>query len=397
MTRHEITPEAGPDGLASGLIASGVLTGDWVPALKAAPRHLFVPDVIWPGSGNGVRHSGRLIRQDDPDAWWAIVHSDVPITTQWDDGAYDGPGTGVLPSSSTSMPTMVFTMLTALGVEDGDRVLELGTGTGWNAALLTARVGTENVVTIEVDPDVAHTARERLASAGFEPVCVVRDGRAGYADYAPFDRVIATASVGHVPPAWITQTRPGGVIVTPWGPFYGGEGIVRLVVGRDGCASGHFVSSSAFMRVRQERKVEPPRSKYPTEPWPAGAERGSTTLSPDDVGDWIAMFVIGVQVPGVFLDITDGGTSGDEPYRFWLFDTDITSWATADYVPGADTFEIAQSGPRHLWTELETAWRWWDNQDRPDFDRFGLTVHPDGTEQVWLDDPSHPVPTNPCA
>lgn len=392
MTQDEISPEAGPDGLASGLIASGVLADEWASALRVAPRHLFVPDVIWPGSGNGVRHGGRLVRQDDPDAWWASVHSDVPITTQWDDGTYDGSGTGVLPSSSSSMPTMVFTMLNALGVEDGDRVLEIGTGTGWNAALLSARVGARNVVTIEVDQDVAHSARKRLASAGFEPRCLVGDGRVGRADLAPFDRVIATASVGHIPPAWTAQTRPGGVVVTPWGPFYGGEGIARLVVGRDGSASGHFVSSSAFMRMRQERKIEPPRSRYLTDPWPTAAERSVTTLSPDDVGDWIAMFAIGVQVPGVFLDITGGGTSGDEPYRLWLFDTDVTSWATADHIPGADSFEIAQSGPRRLWTELETAWRWWDDQGRPDFHRFGLTVDATGTEQLWLDDPGNPVP-----
>ncbi|MFI1386174.1 hypothetical protein [Embleya sp. NPDC020886] len=146
--------------------------------------------------------------------------------------------------------------------------------------------------------------------------------------------------------------------------------------------------------MRQERKVEPPRSRYLANPWPAAAERASTTLSPDDVGDWIAMFAIGVQVRDIFLDITDGGTSGDEPYRFWLFDTDVTSWATTDYIPGADTFEVAQSGPRRLWTELETAWRWWHDQGRPDFHRFGLTAHPDGTEQVWLDDPDNPVPTS---
>jgi protein-L-isoaspartate(D-aspartate) O-methyltransferase len=383
------TAEAGAEKLASALMEKMVLTEAWLPAYRRVPRHLFVPDTIWPGRDGGNRQDDRVIRSEEPDVWWAAVHRDAPITVQWDDGAYTGPGRGKVPSCSNSMPTMVFSMLEALSVEEGDRVLEIGTGTGWNAALLCHRAGPENVVTVEVDAAVAEEARARIRAAGFDPVCVTGDGTLGHAPGAPYDRLVATCSIGSVPPAWIEQVRPGGVIVTPWGPTYGGEAVARLVAGGDGTASGHFVGSSAFMRLRsQRRRLPPPRAYLGGQRWPGDGVRGMTALSPDDVGDWVHMFLIGVQVPSLFCRV-DWGQGG--AYRLWLFDMEVTSWATADYAKGRTEYEVTQSGPRKLWDELETAWRWWDAQGRPGFGRFGLTVTPDG-ETVWLDDPGNPVP-----
>jgi protein-L-isoaspartate(D-aspartate) O-methyltransferase len=216
----ERTEEAGPRGLASALMEKGALASDWLPAYNAVPRHLFIPDVIWPGRAGMNRQDDRVIRGENPEMWWQAVYRDAPITTQWDDGTYFGPGKGKIPSSSNSMPTMVFSMLDALNVQNGHRVLEIGTGTGWNAALLSSRLGAENVVTVEVDASSARDARARLKGAGFEPLTIIGDGAAGYADGAPYDRVIATASVGRVPREWIAQTKPGGLIVAPWGPAY---------------------------------------------------------------------------------------------------------------------------------------------------------------------------------
>ncbi|MBC2879622.1 MULTISPECIES: methyltransferase domain-containing protein [Streptomyces] len=381
--------EAGPEGLASALTASGVLTSDWLPAFEAVPRHLFVPDVIWPGRAGMNRQSDRVVRAEEPEAWWAAVYRDAPITTQWDEGAYTGPGKGKVPSSSNSMPTMVFSMLDALSVEEGHRVLEIGTGTGWNAALLCHRVGAANVVTVEVDETSAREARARLHAAGYEPLTVVGDGAEGFPERAPYDRVIATCSVGRLPPPWITQTRPGGVIVAPWGPAYGGEAVVRLTVAGDGTAFGRFVGSSAFMRLRAQRTARTHVREYlGGRKWPADGVRSTTTLSPDAVGDWHVMFAIGVQVPGAF---PWAEMYGDGSYTLWLRDTAVTSWATVDYEPGKGEFEVYQSGPRKLWAEVSAAYHWWDARGRPGFERFGLTVGA-GVEQVWLDEPDRPVP-----
>ncbi|MEU7050267.1 methyltransferase domain-containing protein [Streptomyces eurythermus] len=388
MTEHH-EAEAGPERLASALMEKSALTSDWLPAYRRVPRHLFVPDVIWPGRAGMNRQDHRVIRSEEPGVWWRAVYTDAPITTQWDDGAYNGPGKGKIPTCSNSMPTMVFSMLDALSVEDGDRVLEIGTGTGWNAALLCHRVGPENVVTVEVDEASAREARERIREAGFHPVCVVGDGAKGYPQGAPYDRVIATCSVGKVPRPWIEQTRPGGVIVSPWGPTYGGEAVARLTVGDDGTASGHFVGSSAFMRLRAQRVPRRHVREYLNgRKWPADGVRSLTKVSPDDVGDWVVMFAIGVQVPEAFpwMEEYDDGS-----YTLWLRDTAVTSWATADYEKDRPEFEVYQSGPRSLWDEVEVAYRWWEKQGRPGFERFGLTVDGDG-ERVWLDSPDNPVP-----
>ncbi|GGQ51012.1 protein-L-isoaspartate O-methyltransferase [Kitasatospora griseola] len=371
--------EAGRERLASALIANGSLRSDWFAAYHAVPRHLFVPDTVWPGMADGVRQGDAVSRREDAAAWWRAVYADVPLTTQWDDGAHLGNSRGAAPSSSSSMPTMVFTMLAALDVADGHRVLEIGTGTGWNAALLSHRLGSANVATVEVDRTTATDAGRRLARAGYAPVAVVGDGAAGHPPAAPFDRVIATCSVREVPRAWIEQCRPDAVIVAPWGPEYGGEAVVRLTTQPDGSARGSFVHSSAFMRLRAQRTSRPSSLAYLSAPWPADGTRSTTTLSPDELGGWEAMFAIGARVPGVF-PLTERYPDGS--YTLWLHDTAVTSWATADREPGRAEFEVVQSGPRRLWDEVEAAWRWWDARGRPGFEQFELTVTPDGTHTV---------------
>ncbi|MGW6507046.1 rRNA adenine N-6-methyltransferase family protein [Streptomyces niveus] len=171
--------EAGPKRLASALMRSGALKTDWLPAYEAAPRHQFVPDTIWPGRAGANRQDDRVTLEGQPDLWWKAVYRDAPITTQWDHGEYTGPKTGRTPTSSNSMPTMVFTMLDALNIREGQEVLEVGTGTGWNAALLSHRLGADHVVSVEVDSRTAEDARNRLTLAGLHPLVHVGNGCRG--------------------------------------------------------------------------------------------------------------------------------------------------------------------------------------------------------------------------
>ncbi|WP_228926920.1 methyltransferase domain-containing protein [Streptomyces sp. DH7] len=386
MTARE--KEVGPAGLASALVASGALQDDWLAAYQAVPRDMFVPDRIWPGIADGTRQHPVVDRAKDVDAWFAAVYSDIPLTTQWDDGSHTGDGVGETPSSSSSQPHMVFSMLADLGVEDGNRALEIGTGTGWNSALLAHRLGAENVVSIEFDAEIAKEARKKHREAGLSPLVVVRDGRLGYPEGAPFDRVEATCSIGEVPRSWIEQTLPGGLIVAPWGTPYGGEAIVRLTVDGDG-ASGPFTRSSAFMRLRQQRPGRLPHDAYlKGRPWPADGDRSRTSLSPAAVEGWLVQFAIGLQMAEAFWTVE---RYDDGSYTLWTYSGDGQSWASADYEPGAESFEVVQSGPRRLWDATEAAYAWWDARGRPDFERFGLTVSCEG-QRAWLDTPDNPVP-----
>jgi protein-L-isoaspartate O-methyltransferase len=106
------------------------------------------------------------------------------------------------------MPSVVYAMLQALAVDEGQRVLDVGTGTGETAGALFHRCGHGRVTTIEVDASVSRQAGERLGAAGLYPQVVVGDGFEGYSDLAPYDRVLATVGLREIPGAWIEQTRP---------------------------------------------------------------------------------------------------------------------------------------------------------------------------------------------
>ena len=120
------------------------------------------------------------------------------------------------PTSSISQPSMVALMLEQLDVQPGQRVLEIGTASGYNAALLAHLTGpTGTVATLEFDTELAATASRRLA--GFEPPVLVRagDGWLGVPELAPFDRVQVTVAVDDLSPAWLGQLREGGMVVAP--------------------------------------------------------------------------------------------------------------------------------------------------------------------------------------
>ncbi|GAA4187009.1 methyltransferase, FxLD system [Streptosporangium oxazolinicum] len=160
------------------------------PAIEAAfrqtPRHLFIPDVP--------------LEQ---------AYTNNPIYTKT-----DASGASI---SAASQPGMVAVMLEQLALQPGERILEIGAGTGYNAAIMAAIVGENgHVVTIDVDRDLVEGAREHLEAAGVGNVEVILgDGALGHAEGAPYDRAIATVGAYEVPAAWLEQLAPGGRLVVP--------------------------------------------------------------------------------------------------------------------------------------------------------------------------------------
>lgn len=362
---------------------AGSLPEQWRAAFLATRRDLFVPDVIWDDAEGGGLVARR--RDQHPDAWLQAAYADEPIVTQVDDGATTPGATGQRVTSSISKPTIVAQMLDHLRVEPGIRVLEIGTGSGWNAALLARMVGDTNVVTIEVDGELAERARKALAEAGVSPLVVAGDGADGYAPGAPYDRVIATASAQTVPHEWVAQSRPGGVILTPWGNAYDNGALVRLSVDEDGAAYGPFIDNTvAFMWLRAQRA---PRPDLPTDL--AGATESTTRVNPDAVAfdDHDATFAVGLRLPDVTTKFVDAADGSDD-FTFWAFSG--PSWARIDVVDGADMHRVRQYGPRSLWDEIEAAYQWWKEMGRPKTGRFGLAVTP-CCQYVYLDSPNTPV------
>jgi len=124
-----------------------------------------------------------------------------------------------IPGAQTiSAPSMVATMLEVAELKPGLKVLEVGAGSGWNAALLAEIVGQESLITMERLPDLVAFARRNLERIGYDKVMVVEgDGSLGYQEEAPYDRIISTAASPGMPQPWVDQLKPGGLIVAPIG------------------------------------------------------------------------------------------------------------------------------------------------------------------------------------
>src|SRR5436309_10390598 len=174
--------------MVATLVNRGAIrTGELDVAFRAVPRHVFLPGIA----------AARVYAADEA----------IPTHFRPD-------GVSI---SSSSAPTVMAVMLERLGCGPGDRVLEVGTGTGYNAAILAVLVGPQGRVTsVELDPAIATEAEAHLAAAGTTGVRVrVGDGWVGDPDAAPFDGIIVTVGAWDVAPAWAAQLRPGGRLVVP--------------------------------------------------------------------------------------------------------------------------------------------------------------------------------------
>ncbi|MFF3787903.1 rRNA adenine N-6-methyltransferase family protein [Streptomyces sp. NPDC001933] len=223
------------------------------------PREHFVPDQVWWPTAREDGLYSLIDRTERPRAWLkAVYRTGTALITQIDDGQVPptGPAVGAF-TSSVSSSGVIIELLRHLAPRPGDHVLEIGTGTAYTTALLTTRTGPQTVVSIEIDPRIAERARDRLTAMQLDPLVITGDGEQGYAPAGPYDRIVATASVRRIPPAWLEQLRPGGVLVAPLDSPFGCDLLVRLTGdGQDG-GRGKFVAAVEFMRVRGQRERRP--------------------------------------------------------------------------------------------------------------------------------------------
>ncbi|QBD80620.1 methyltransferase, FxLD system [Ktedonosporobacter rubrisoli] len=187
-------------------------------AFRAVPRHLFLPQL-------------------EPEE----VYRDQAIPTKKLDE---------LVVSSSSQPAIMATMLEQLALQPGQRILEIGAGTGYNAALLSHIVGEHGqVTTIDIDEDLAEGARAHLAQAGFNQVQVLcADGARGYAAAGPYDRIMLTVQASDIAPAWFEQLKPGGLLLLPLS-INGPQVTVAFEKVDDGLES-RSVKSCSFVGIR---------------------------------------------------------------------------------------------------------------------------------------------------
>ncbi|NLW50566.1 MAG: protein-L-isoaspartate(D-aspartate) O-methyltransferase [Candidatus Brocadiaceae bacterium] len=189
--------------------ARGVKDPDVLRAMRNAPRHLFVP-----------QNMRRAAYDDSP----------LPI------------GHG----QTISQPYIVALMTELLAIRPGDRVLEVGTGSGYQAAVLAEL--TPHVYSIEILEALHERASAQLAAVGYGTIRTRRDdGYYGWPDEAPFDAIIVTAAAGHVPPPLTAQLRPGGRMAIPVGPVYGAQQLVLISKDEEGRLSTRSVLPVRFV------------------------------------------------------------------------------------------------------------------------------------------------------
>ncbi|MGH3911900.1 MAG: methyltransferase domain-containing protein [Pseudonocardiaceae bacterium] len=375
--------------LAAAVVAGGELTDPgWVEVFATVPRHVFIPRFFRRDA------TGDLIAIDGSDPgrraqWLDAVYSDTALTTQL--GQID-PGSTLRPltvsASSSTRPTLMARMLADLHAHPGHRVLEIGTGTGYNAALLCHRLGDQGVYSVEIHPGLVDAAHARLADLGHHPHLTCLDGAHGWVEHALYDRVLATCGTSTIPYPWVAQTRPGGLILTE--VLAGGHGmLVRLTVAADGTASGHFLNyPGLFMTLRQA----PDRIRRPTELPPEhlhGTRHVPTRLDPAVLVDPAFAFFCQMY-------LGSGRSSHhviDKSAKATVVAHD-GSWAEATS-GAAHGFLVKFDGTHNPWQTIETAHRTWTQLGQPQPSELGLTVTPD-EQYVWCRHPdsdwTHPLP-----
>ncbi|MEM4782049.1 MAG: protein-L-isoaspartate O-methyltransferase [Halalkalicoccus sp.] len=189
------------------------LSGPATEAMKAIPRHEFVPEFR-----RGAAYADRPLPIGD--------------------------------DQTISAPHMVAIMTDLLGVERGDRVLEIGTGCGYHAAVTAEVVGPENVFSVEFSPELAGRARETLKRIGYGEIAIREgDGREGWPEHAPYDAAYFTCAVPEIPGAVIEQVRAGGTILAPVGNR--SQRLVRARVGEEGIEGRETHGGVRFVSIRE--------------------------------------------------------------------------------------------------------------------------------------------------
>jgi methyltransferase of ATP-grasp peptide maturase system len=366
--------------LAALLERNGVLTSPWLhAAVEAVPRELF----LHPGVFLDVGGAWRPVTAagTDPAEWLEIAYSYDTLTTQLDGQLTADQATDLVegvPTSSSTTPDTVVAMIESLGLEAGHRVLEIGTGTGYSAALMCHYLGADNVTTVEVDPEVAERADTALEKVGFSTWTVTGDGLVGYPRNAPYDRVIATCAVRRVPHAWVRQTKPGGIILSTVGFWPYGTGLAKVTVDEHGNAEGRVIRPSSFMQARAQAVV-PVAGDLSARAAYADSER-ETKVPPASLDDWMPAFLAQLAAPGAQLV---RAARSDGTRLLYLFDPERESFA--QFSVDGDGWRVRQGGPVALWDDIEKAVLAWQDAGSPGIDTVQLRITA-SAHTYWIED-----------
>lgn len=228
--------------------------------LTFAPQAAACRDAVDPSSdnarfGRSIEGYARMIGEPDDPRIIATMravprHSFVPPSLRA--RAYDDRPLPIGHDQTISQPSLVALMTHLLRPEGKDVVLEVGTGSGYQAAILSRLVG--KVYSIEILEPLAQQAQQRLRQLGHRNVEVKHgDGYLGWPEHAPFDAIIVTAGAPHVPRPLLQQLKPGGRMVIPVGPAYLTQQLKLIQKGADGSIKEERIIPVAFVPLTRDK------------------------------------------------------------------------------------------------------------------------------------------------
>ncbi|MFE2292742.1 methyltransferase domain-containing protein [Streptomyces sp. NPDC059452] len=355
----------------------------WHDGVSNTPRHLLVPR-WWQRIPDSPAQEWALVNlpEGSPERLHAAYSDETLVTrvgpTHADHAAPGGHGKGD-PTSSSTLPGLIVSMAHRLDVKPGQRVLDVGTGSGYSAALFARRLGDDNVTSVDVDPYLVEAARTRLAEFGRTPRVEAIDATGDLPD-SEYDRIMATVSVRPVPASWLRALRPGGRLVTTIAHT---ALLITADMGTDGIARGTVQPDPAtFMETRQEADYPAKLNDVFVR---ARVREGEDVRPPDGPvpdlwQEWPLRWLFELDTPGVE---TRAATYPDDGRRVvWLLAAD-GSWARAE--DGTSPL-VHQGGPRRLWDDLERVRRIWEERNRFSLHSMRAELSPKGSYLLSPDD-----------
>lgn len=379
------------DSLVTTLKQNGTLTQPLVEAaFTRIPRHCFIDHFF----RRDIRERRMIVEEmrpasfPDADRWLQAIYANEPLAI-----VCDGEQTAI---SSSSSPAAMAIMLEASQLTRGLRVLEIGTGTGYNAGLLAAIVGHPSlVVTVEIEADLAAQARLRLDQVVGAGVKVqTGDGLQGYAADALYDRILATGSTLTVPLPWLEQLRPGGMIVMNLSGHMGACAFLRVAKEDEGLAArGHFLSRSEFMQLH-EAGMYPKRRATLVGQYiarPITLEQAATHADVDLSALWERRLDVALQLAFPQMSFASVGV---KPMCPCLIDQESETMLL--FRPTGETsFQVEVRGEPSLWERVLAVYRQWLQFGQPDITAYTLSINTQGKQTITLSSASDPPLNGP--
>jgi len=328
--------------LARGITRPG---SRWQGPVATIPRHVLVPCWFQPaGSSDGAweRCDGRV----DENRWLNAAYSDRSLVTRVGelhaDHATEQPVHGRQTSSAT-LPLLVVIMLQYACIQDDSVVLDVGTGSGYSAAVLARRLGDTQVTSIDLDPYLTKVARERLLAIGLRP-CLLTGDATGALQERAYDRIVAMTSVRPIPSTWLRALKPGGRLVTAIAN-------TGIIITADTTEAGAAVGqvewiAGGFMRARHGSDY-PPALQAVAATATATVSRGRYPI-PQIPYTWDLGTMMQLAAPGVEHHYR----CSDTGQRTASMVHPDGSWAVAT-AEGLESPTVRQGGPRRLWDILD--------------------------------------------